>query len=650
MSTTEKINDLQKELAVKLEAVSSSAYLAELESMILNHKELYYQGRPEISDEEFDELENQLSKLHPDSPVLKKVGKNLNAVTNKVPHENKMLSLDKTYSESDLDRWRGSDDILSTFKIDGSSCSLIYKEGKLVLAKTRGDGRFGEDITQKVVHIKDIPTYINSKNIEVRGEIYCTLNGLSLLSEEMKSLGLDTPSSQRNIVAGLLGRKENIELAKHLSFKAFEVISDQVFEFESQKLDFLKSLGFKTPDYAIHKSSESLQEVLSEAKGFMECGDYLIDGVVFTFNRISKHEELGETSHHPRYKMAFKFAGQTKNTKIEDIEWQVSRNGRLTPVAIVSPVELSGAMISRVTLHNYGIIKNFELKVGDVIEVIRSGEVIPKFLSVTNKSHGTFKFPSVCPSCNSTLEVDEIWLKCLNLICPSKIKEEILNYIHKTGIDDISDKRLEEMMNKGLVSTIADLYKLTADDFLTLDKVKDKLAKKMFNNIQKTKNQNLSQFISAIGIEGVSLSKAEKIILAGHNTLEKFLQIEVSDLQQVDGFAEKSSTDIANSISNKTGLIKELISSGVVVAPSMIDRREGSLRGVKICITGELTIPRNEMVRIIKSHGGEVVTSVTKVTGYLLTNETDSLSSKFKKAQELGIKVISESALKGMMS
>jgi len=623
--------------------------IKELEKLLLYHKELYYKGRPQISDEEYDKLEEELKKLDPENPVLEVVGSIFDSVSDKVPHQRKMLSLDKTYELKDLLRWKGQEKIISVFKIDGSSCSLVYKDGKLDIAKTRGDGSYGENVTSKVMYIKDVPLHTGKGDFEVRGEIYCTESGFAHVAEEMKLLGLETPTSQRNIVAGLLGRKENIHLAKHLSFKAFDYISDEKFELEHQKLDHLKKLHFDIPEYQVHEKEKTINEAIEEAQEFMSKGDYLIDGLVFIYDRLTLHDQLGETSHHPRYKLAYKFAGETKNTKIVDIEWGVSRNGRLTPVAHVEPVELSGAMISRVTLHNYGVVKNFELKPGDEIEIIRSGEVIPKFLSVVNRKEGELNVPTHCPSCESQLQIDDIWLNCINANCPKKIKEEILNYIHKAGIDDLSDKRLEEMINKGLVTHIPDLYRLEVEDFFKLDKVKEKLAQKIYNNIQKTKELKLSTFIAAIGVEGVSITKCEKIINAGYSTLDKIQAMTLEQMMQIEGFAEKSSTYILASLESKRDLIDELQRLGVKIIAEEIHIGEGILGGQKFCMTGELSIPRSEMGNLIKKNGGIVVSSVSKNTDFLLTNEIDSTSSKFVKAKSLGIKIINEDEFNQMI-
>lgn len=620
--------------------------IQELEKLILHHKERYYSGRAEISDEKYDRLEEELKKLDPENPVLSLVGSKQTESSSKAEHQKKMLSLDKTYEEKDLKKWIGKEDVISVFKIDGSSCSLVYENGHLVLAKTRGDGSVGENITKKAIFIPDIPKSVKHlENFEVRGEVYCVETQFFHLSEEMKSLNLEAPTSQRNIVAGLLGRKENIQLCRFLSFKAFDLIAEDKFEKEHEKLELLKKLGFTTPDYELHKNAKGVDEKIREARDFMSGGDYLIDGLVFVYDDLKLHEELGETSHHPRYKIAFKFAGDTKVTSIQEIEWGVSRNGTLTPVALVAPVELSGAMIGRVTLHNFGLAKNFELKAGDKIEIIRSGEVIPKFLGVAERAPGRFTYPKKCPSCSTELKIEDIWLFCDNERCPSKMKEEILNYIQKANIEDVSDKRLEELIGKGLVETIPDLYRLDVEDFLILDKVKDKLATKMFENISKTKEQSLAQFIAAIGVEGVSTAKAEKIIAQGYNTIDKILSLTPEKMIAIEGFAEKSATEIVASLKRKEALIRELLSVGVKLKADEINTGEGPLAGMKFCITGELSSPRAEFEKLIKKNGGVMVSSVSKNTSYLITNETDGSSSKFVKAKEIGVPILTEKKL-----
>jgi DNA ligase (NAD+) len=620
----------------------------ELEQLILKHKSLYYRGRPEISDQEYDSLEEELKKLDPQNHVLRIVGTTLES-GKKVKHETKMLSLGKTYDIDELMRWKGEEDIISTFKIDGVSCSLIYESGHLKTAKTRGDGSHGEDITNKVIWMESIPKSIQKKEkVEIRGELYCDEKDFFHLSEEMQRRELEKPTNQRNIVAGLISRKDHTDLCYAISFQGFDLIKSKDPEFEIQKHDELKKLGFETPEATIHKNKESLLDLIQEAQEFMSEGEYLIDGLVFTYNRTALHQELGSTAHHPRYKMAFKFAGESKTTTIKEIVWSVSRNGILTPVAIVEPVQLSGAKVSRVTLHNYGVVKQHSLKKSDKIEIIRSGEVIPKFLSVVESGNEEFKIPKKgCDFCEKDIIVDDIRLRCINKFCPDRDQQVILNFIQKIGIDDLSSKRIEEMVKKGLITGIASLYDLSVDDLLKLDKFKEKLANKVINNIQASKNVDLVTFLSALGISGGAYNKCEKVVRAGHNDLDKIRALSVEKLSEIEGFAEKSAEDFYNSIQEKMPLINELESKGFEFQEVEIEETE--VLGKKFCITGSLTEKRNVIEQRIRDYGGIVVGSVSKNIDYLVTNETESKSSKFKKANELNIPIVSEKKLKEMM-
>lgn len=615
----------------------------ELEEKILKHKRLYYQGRPEISDFEYDALEDKLRELNPNSFALELIGSDT-FNTDKVAHESKMLSLNKSYNLEELLKWMGDEEVVSTLKIDGSSCSLIYNNGVLEIAKTRGDGRFGENITEKVLYIDSIPKKIKEKSkIEVRGEIYCCEKNFIALAQEMEKRELATPNSQRNIVAGIIGRRENIDLAKYLTFQAFELIASELpFETEIQKFDYLSHNNFDTPEIVLHKDDKKIETTLSEAQVFMSEGDYLIDGLVFTYNLLSHHEVLGATAHHPRYKMAFKFQGVAKPTKIKSISWQVSRNGFLTPVANVEPVDLSGASVSRVTLHNYGMVSQFKLKKGDTIEIVRSGEVIPKFIAVIERGEGKFSVPTNCPSCGETVSVEEIRLVCHNPECPDKVKDEILNFIKKIGIEDLSSKRLEEFIRLKLVRDIPSLYELTVEDLLGVDKVKDKLANKIIASIKKSLEADLVNFLASLGLSGGAYNKCEKVVLSGYDTIDKILKLKVQDLQEIDSFAETSAHSLVDSINAKRVMIEKLRSYGFKLESNIASPVEGEVSGMKFCITGTLSMKRSELEKLVKAHGGLVQNGVSKDTSYLLTNDTESSSSKFKKALALSTPIINE--------
>ncbi len=618
----------------------SKSKIKNLEKEILKHKELYYKGFPEISDQEYDELENDLRLLDPSNRVLQIVG--VKVISNKkIKHDSPMLSLDKCYEIKDLLKWKKEFDLISTLKIDGSSCSLLYKDGKFELAKTRGDGSFGEDISNKTIYINNIPRNINEKSkIEIRGEIYCTEDNFIKLKKEMKEVGLPEPSSKRNIVAGILGRKEYIYLAKYLSFCAFELVSTLDMNLEEEKLYFLKKEKFDIPDYFKIKSHQEVEQEIKRLEDFLENGDYLVDGLVFTINNLDVHEELGSTNHHPKYKMAFKLAGEKKQSVIKSIEWNVSRNGVLTPVANIEPVDLSGAMISNVTLHNLGIVQKNNLKEGDQIEIIRSGEVIPKYLKTIKESKKRFSIPKKCPSCDEKVNIDDIRLKCINEKCPDKVVEEINHYIKICNIEDLSDKRIREMISKKIVSSIPDLYDLNIEKLLTLDKTKEKLANKLFNNIQEAKKIKLSKFLSAVGIDGVAENSAQKIIDSGFNTIDKFRKLKIDDIIEIDGFAEKSAEKIVESLRIKSEVIDQILNKGISFTrgEEIVD----NLNGKSFCITGKLSRGRSEIEKDIKKNGGKVTSSVSKNLNYLICNEESSNSSKYVKAEKLNISIITE--------
>ncbi len=617
--------------------------IKKLEKKILENKELYYKGKAKISDVEYDALEESLRKIDPLNPVLTLVGHKVKN-SKKIKHAKKMLSLDKSYEIKDLIKWKKNEDLVVTHKIDGSSCSLAYKDGKLDIAKTRGDGLFGEDILNKALFIENIPKSIDSKEeIEVRGEIFCTNNSFLDLKNEMLSSGMDAPSSQRNIVAGILGRKENFYLAKYLSFYAFEVIKEIKEKNEIQNLEFLKKINFKTPDFFKVQTKNEIEKVINDYKEFNINGEYLVDGLVFTINDCSKHDELGETAHHPKYKMAFKIQGEIKNSEIEDILWNVSRNGILTPVAKIKPVDLSGAIITNVTLHNYGLVLKNKIKKGDIIEIVRSGEVIPKYLKTIKSSKNKLNFPKVCPSCNEEVVIEDIRLICNNKKCISQVIHSLNYFVKKIGIDDLSEKRIEEMLSKKVISTIPDLYKLKKKDFLTLDKVKEKLSDKLYMNIQNSKNTTLVKFISSLGLTGGAENTCQKIVDAGYNSVEKILEIRKEDLIELEGFAEKSSESFVNSLGANKPLITRLLEYDFVF--EKIEEKKTYLEGINFCITGKLEKPRSEIEKNIKMAGGKVSKSVSSKTNILVCNEMNSNSSKFKKAKELGIEIITEKDL-----
>lgn len=623
-----------------------------LVEQILFHKRAYDSGHPVISDAAYDRLEDELRALIPSHPVLELVGKGESSDGEKVPHDPPMLSLAKTYDLDELFAWTKDQALVGTFKVDGVALSLIYQEGALSLAKTRGNGRFGEDVTAKIRWVGECPSKLRSSvpaNLEVRGELYCSEVGFAKLLTEMETLGLEKATNPRNIVAGILGRKQHIELARYFQFFAFDVLvkdEQEPFRTEREKFSWLSSQQFKLFHIEFLDTKDAIKSYLQKAKEFLEEGDVGIDGVVFTYDDLKTHTELGTTSHHPRYKMSFKWPGQTAVVGIKRFKWMTSRFGVVTPVAVIDPVFLSGAKITNVTLHNASYVKLFNLKAGDSVEIIRSGEVIPKFLQVVKSAHGSFILPTVCPSCGGGLIYDDVRLLCNNQkTCPAQQLGAILNWIRYAEIEDLSAKRLQAMIDLGLVNHMSDLYKLSVADLLKLPLTKDKMAKKLFNNIQRTKRLSLPHFLSGLGIAGMGRTSWEALLQA-FPSLDLIVKLSEADISQVEGFAEKTAHQIVLGLREKQEDIRLLSSVGVDPTPFVPKKTsEGVLSGHSFVITGALSQPRDEVVKKIEKAGGQVISAVSKKVTAIITNELSSSSTKAKKARDLGIAFWSEEEL-----
>jgi DNA ligase (NAD+) len=563
-----------------------------------------------------------------------------------------MLSLQKTYDVNELYRWAEGQDVVGTLKVDGVSMSLVYEKGKLVMAKTRGNGVVGENVSSKIRWISDVMANIsNQGRIEIRGEVYCTEDSFLRLTDAMLQLGLDRPVSLRNIVAGQLGRKSHFDLARFFQFFAFSIVDYESVLGLRTELDAFKILsnwGFNLPQPKILKSSSEIDEYLADVKKVMAEDNIPVDGAVFSYNKLAVQQELGNTSHHPRFKMSFKWQGVTAESLINEITWATSRLGIVTPVAVIEPVTLSGAQITNITLHNAAHVQTYNLKKGDRIEIVRSGEVIPKFLQVISAGKGTYKWPDSCPSCGGELEFDDVRLKCHNISgCPAQISGVILNWIRCAEIEDLSEKRLVHLVEQGLVKTMADLYRLKLQDFYAIPQTKEKMATKLYANIQKSRKLPLAAFLNGLGIEGAGQTTWEKLLEVFPN-LDALFKATPSEIEEVEGFAEKTANQIVQGLLSRQILIEDLLSVGVdpiVVDHQSEDSGDKPLAGKTLVITGAFTLPRSEVEKAIKSAGGKTASTVSKATSVVVTDDPASSSSKMKKARELGVLVWSEEEL-----
>ena len=629
-----------------------SDVISELADKILTHKKLYYGGKPAISDAVYDKFEDQLKNLAPHHPVLSYVGTEVASDSEKVTHAEPMLSLQKTYEVNDLYRWAEGQEVIGTLKVDGVSMSLVFDKGKLEMAKTRGNGVVGENVTGKIRWVSDvIPNIPSQGRIEIRGEIYCTEDSFLRLTEAMLQLGLDRPVSPRNIVAGQLGRKSHSDLVRFFQFFAFSIVDYESVLGLKTEMDAFKVLtdwGFNLPQPKILKSAAEIDSYLTDVKKVMEADNVPIDGAVFSYNRLAIQQDLGNTAHHPRYKMSFKWQGVTAESVIRDFSWQTSRLGIVTPVAIIEPVTLSSAQITNITLHNAAHVQAYNLKVGDRIEIVRSGEVIPKFLQVISPGKGSYRWPANCPSCNGALEFDDVRLKCHNISgCPAQLSGVILNWIRCAEIDDLSEKRLVPLVEKGLVKTMADLYRLKLEDFYAIPQTKEKMATKLFANIQKSRNLPLAAFLNGLGIEGAGQTTWEKL-LEVFPTLGALFSATPGEIVEVEGFAEKTANQIVQGLLSRKELITDLLKAGVSPVVSEQQGDDGGdkpLAGKTLVLTGAFSLPRSEVEKAIKSAGGKTASAVSKTTFVVVTDDPTSNSSKMKKARDLGVLVWSEEDL-----
>lgn len=614
---------------------------------IMRHRKLYYEGTPEIADPDFDKLEEKLRILSPQHPALSAVGSEVTTSGEKVAHKIPMLSLQKVYEESELLKWQDSEEIIGSWKVDGNSLSLVYESGKLVMAKTRGNGRQGENVSEKAGWVSDIvPSVFEEWNFEVRGELYCSEENFATLAKDMISRGLERPTNPRNIVAGILGRKSHFDLARYFSFLAFDLIIEEEsepFRLEEEKFEWLSKKGFSLPGPKKLSTGDETLSYLKSVREMMSSGQIGLDGAVFSYNDLETQRAMGHTSHHPRFKMSFKWQGETAVATINSFTWSTSRNGIVTPVAVIDPVHLSGAKITNITLHNALHIRTYDLNIGDRIEIVRSGEVIPKFLRVLSSKSEGFAWIDRCPSCDAALEFDDVRLLCPNTdFCPAQKIGAILNWIKYAEIDDLSEKRLESMIELGLIEGIVDLYRLSVADLLKLPLTKEKMASKLHANIQNSRKMGLPQLLSGLGILGMGRTSWEKIIEV-HPSLDLIRKLTLSDIISIDGFAEKTAEQLVAGIKAKKTLLDELL--GFIDPVLDVVQADSIFEGKTFVITGKLNLPRSEISQSIKKYGGKVGSSVSQNTYAIVTASPDSQSTKMEKARKLGIPIWSENKL-----
>ena len=461
--------------------------------------------------------------------------------------------------------------------------------------------------------------------------MFCNAEPFQNLKEEMEKRGLDIPSNSRNATAGILSRKDNLNLAEFLYFIAFDLQAG-FYNTYDQKLKALAKMGFPTPECVLIETAKQLKSFINKSKKYKDLDGYLpTDGIVFVINNIKSHHSMGFTSHHPRFKIAFKWETEKADSTIKNIEWNLSQNGVLTPVAIIDPVELSGAKISRVTLHNASVVEKYNLNTGASIRLTRAGEVIPKFLG-SIKSGDEFSFPKECPSCGGDTEYFHPRLMCISYVCSGRLCRELETWVKHAGIEGLGYKTLQKLVQNTSVLEPSDLYDLSANDLKFLG---EKTANSIIESINKSRNITPLNFLLGLGILGMGRSNWLKVL--SKYTLEDLDHLNAGSWMY-DGFSRKS----FYFFQEKTFLYTKLKGRLNFVTESTNNQR---LSGMTFVITGSLSISRKELVKKLESMGANVSGSVSQSTTAVICNDPAGTSGKLVKARKLGIKIITESDL-----
>jgi DNA ligase (NAD+) len=669
---------MDKKLEKKLET---------LREKIRHHEYRYYVlDDPEVSDAEFDKLMNELKKLEaehpelitPDSPTQRVGGKPREGFV-KAKHSSPMLSLDNAYSEEELRDWErrvhelsGRTDLeyMCELKLDGMSLALIYKDGHLERGITRGDGSVGEDVTANVRTVRSIPLSVSKDKLkkagipadfETRGEMLMPLAAFRKLNEEREKQGLAVFANPRNFTAGTVRQLEpSITAQRRMDYFAYMLLKDgqTFFDRQSKTMDALEAAGFKVnPNRKLAKNLDEAWKFIQSWEAKRESLPYEIDGIVIKVDLTSWQRELGFTGKAPRWAIAYKFAARGAVTQIENIVPQVGRTGKLTPVAWLKPVPIGGTMVSRATLHNMDFIEQLGVKIGDWVEVERGGDVIPKVVKVVeDKEHPrgrkTFEMPEHCPVCGGNVvrtpgEADH---RCVNANCPAKLQGTILHFAsrHVMNIDGLGEALVNQLTEHGLVKNVADLYKLTKDDLLKLERMGEKSADNVLAEIDASKKLPLERVIYGLGIRMVGERTAQ--FLAEHfGSLDAIMNASSEELEEVNEVGPRIAESIVEFFTDEHNrkLVGDLRKAGLTFTGQKKEKGT-KLAGKTFVLTGTLERhTRDEAKKLIEDAGGRVSGSVSKKTDYVVAGS--DAGSKLDKARELGVSVIGEEELEGLV-
>ena len=632
----------------------------------------YVEENPYLSDFEYDKMFAELKELEtkfpmfktPDSPTLR-----VGSISEKfLPHKHKyrLYSLDNTYNEEELKLWyervckeyEQELELVCELKIDGLAIALTYENGIFKQGVTRGDGVTGEDITQNLKTIKAIPLKLfEPKNLEVRGEIYMPKTSFEKLNQKALETGEKVFANPRNAASGSLRQLDStITAQRDLSMFTYTGIFEDSIDNKEIKTHYdgmqkLIKLGFKVnPNIRLVKNIQGAIDYCKEWETKRFDLDYATDGVVIKVNNIAIQKDLGYTARAPKWATAFKFPPEEAATKLLDIELNTGKTGIVTPVAILEPVHLAGSVVSRASLHNFDEIKRLDVRIGDTVLIKKAAEIIPKVIKVIRSAENhenlpIYQAPTKCPACNADLveKENEVGLYCSNPKCPQVVCAKIEYWASKEAmdIDYVGPALIKQLYDKKFISNPIDLYKLTIEDLMQLDLIKEKSASNIYNSIQNSKQRPLNRIITALGIRHVGKETAD-ILVGEFPSFEALKNATFEQLCNVEGIGDIIAKSIYEFFRNEENLklIDELIELGI--NPKAEERtKTNKLEGKTFVLTGTLSsMTRDEAGDLIKSHGGKTSSSVSKKTSYVVAGENPG--SKLDKAQNLGVIILTE--------
>ncbi|MAL17370.1 MAG: DNA ligase (NAD(+)) LigA [Balneola sp.] len=642
------------------------------------NKAYYQDAQPFMSDKEFDETLKELEKLErefglqdPESPT-QRVGGEASSVFETVQHPVPLLSLDNTYNEEELNDFDGrvkkilgheDYEYMVELKFDGASLRLRYENGNLALGATRGDGQQGDDITNNVKTIRDIPLQLQGDApdvVEVRGEAYMEREAFARMNQHREEEGLNVFANPRNSTAGSLKMQDPKAVSQRpIRFFAFDMLLDEDDSLtQSQKAELLSEFGLPVSEhYKVCSKIDEVHEVISDWKELRQKLPYETDGVVIKVNQSHLRDELGTTSKFPRWAISYKFEAEQATTTINDITLQVGRLGTITPVAELEAVELAGTTVKRASLHNEDEIQRKDIRIGDTVVVEKAGEIIPQVVSVVDPDrkdrNAPFTFPKTCPACDSELikYEDEVAWRCVNPTCPPQVRIRIEHFASRDAMDieGLGESVVDQLVSAELIKTYGDLYDLEKEQILELERMAEKSAQNLIDSISNSKEQPFERVIYALGIRFVGKTVAKDLAKA-FKSMEKLQSVSEEELIAVDSIGPRIAESVVDFFSNEKNqnIVAHLGEKGLQFEQEEEELASNIFEGKKFVLTGSLpTYTRKEAANLIEKHGGKTASSVSGNTDFVLAGE--SAGSKLDKARDLGVTVLNEEEFKNMI-